>query len=175
MPFVPFGDLLPELAEQETRSITVMDGSNWGLPLGEYSFIEMFCDEPGCDCRRVFFIVMSSFGKRPETVIAYGWESREFYANWSSMSTPEMIDELQGPVLNLGSPHSDLAPGILAMAEEMLLSDDSYVDRLKRHYKMFRDKIDGKPSVEELQRTRMERKKAAQREKRKKKKKRARS
>ena len=175
MPFRPFGDLFPELAERETRTITVMDGKNWRVPPGEYAFLEMFCDEPGCDCRRVFFTVMSSFGKRPETVITYGWESRKFYATWLGMSSPEMIDELQGPALNLGSPHSELAPEILAMAEELLLSDDSYVDRLKRHYKMFRDEIENNPSLEDRRLTRIKRKKAAQREKRRKKRKRARS
>ena len=175
MPYRPLHDLLPELAEQETRTITVLDGSSWGLPAGEYAFLEMFCDEPGCDCRRVFFTVMSSFGKRLETVIAYGWESRNFYAKWLGMGTPEMIDELQGPVLNIGSPHSKHAPEILAMAEEFLLSDDSYVDRVKRHYKMFRDEIENRPSLEDRRLARIKRKKAAEREKRRKKRKRARS
>jgi len=169
MPFRPFGDLFPDLAERETRTIFVMDGQDWGVPPGEYAFLEMFCDEPGCDCRRVFFTVMASFGKRPETVIAYGWESREFYANWMSMPDPRVIDELQGPVLNMGSPHSELAPDILAMAEDLLLSDDSYVERVKRHYRMFRDEIDNKPSLEERRMIRMERKKEAKREKRRRK------
>ena len=173
MPYRFLHDLLPELAERETRIITVLDGSSWGLPAGEYSFIEMFCDEPGCDCRRVFFTVLSSFGKRSETVIAYGWESRKFYAKWLGMSAPDMIDDLQGPVLNMGSPHSKLAPAILAMAEEMLLSDDSYVDRVKRHYKMFRDEIENKPSLKEQRLVRMERKKVAKREKRRKKRRKA--
>ena len=173
MPFRPFGDLFPDLAERETRIITVVDRTAWGVPPGEYAFIEMFCDERGCDCRRVFFTVANGLEKRLETVIAYGWESREFYANWMSMGTPTMIDELQGPVLNIGSPHSKHAPAILTMAEELLLSDDSYVDRLKRHYRMFRDKIDNKSSPEDMRLLRIGRKTAAKRKKRRKKRRKA--
>ncbi len=43
MPFRMFHDYFPEIAEQETRSITVLPQSNMGLPAGSYGFLEMFC------------------------------------------------------------------------------------------------------------------------------------
>jgi hypothetical protein len=141
MPYASFHDYFPQIAEKETRTIAVFD-PDAPVPPDEYALVEMFCDEPGCDCRRVFLAVISSQKRRIETVIAYGWESREFYVRWFGCDEPEVIRELQGPVLNLGSPHSPIAPEILDMVDELVLSDEIYVERVKRHYRMFRDVID---------------------------------
>lgn len=144
MPFQMFHDLFPDLAERETRCITVMDHSEARLPPGHYFFHEMFCNEQGCDCRRVFWFVVSSVRKDVETVIAWGWEKPDFYAKWLSNADPRDIAELKGPILNMGSPHTSLAPAILEMARDLLLRDPDYVARIKRHYGLFRDKVDGK-------------------------------
>jgi hypothetical protein len=66
----------------------------------------MYCNERGCDCRRVYFMVFSSAQRQPQAVIAWGWEDLAFYTRWLGMNDPEMAREMQGPVLNLGSPHS---------------------------------------------------------------------
>jgi hypothetical protein len=142
MPFVPFRDHFRDLAERETRTVTVFEGTDRGLPAGDYAFIELFCDEPGCDCRRVFLWVHSSIRQRPEAVIAYGWESREFYAAWMRDDDAEVLATLQGPVLNAFSPQSELAPAILELAKDVLLNDAHYVTRVKRHYQMFRERIE---------------------------------
>jgi hypothetical protein len=115
-----------------------------GLPAGEYGFLEMYCDERKCDCRRVFFYVVSPSNKEPLAVIAYGWESREFYAKWMGDDSPEVIEEVKGPSLNIMSPQSNLAPALLELVKEVLLQDKLYVDRIKVHYRMFREKIDRK-------------------------------
>jgi hypothetical protein len=148
MPYVLFHDYFPEVAERETRTIFVLGNSEAGLPPGHYSFLEMFCNEPGCDCRRVFFYVVSSLRKDVEAVVAYGWESPNFYARWMKDDNPHVVANLKGPILNLGSPQSTLAPAILEGVRNMLLQDDAYVERVKRHYRTFRDRIDGKESVE---------------------------
>jgi hypothetical protein len=143
MPFVPFQDLCPEIAERETRTITVLPGAKLGLPPAHYEFVEMFCDEPGCDCRRVFLFVLSSLRQDVEAVIAWGWESLDFYKSWLGMADREMVKDLKGPVLNLCSPQTTNAPVILQLAKKFLLNDGAYVERLQRHYAMFREKIDG--------------------------------
>ena len=144
MPYQMFSDLFPETAAAETRSITIFgDHSETGLPAGEYGFGEMFCNERGCDCRRVFFYVMVPLRKEPRAVIAWGWESASFYAKWMGIDDPETIAELKGPVLNLGSPQTELAPALLDFTRDALLQDKAYVDRIKRHYLMFRRKIEG--------------------------------
>lgn len=142
MPYALFHDYFPEIAERETRTITILERSSSDLPLGDYSLLEMFCDEPGCDCRRVMFYVVSSTRKDVEAVVVYGWESRQFYAKWFGEDDPVMIDELKGPVLNLGSPQSKLAPAILAMIQRFVLPDQAYLDRVKRHYAQFREEVE---------------------------------
>ncbi|NQT40671.1 MAG: hypothetical protein HQ581_24470 [Planctomycetes bacterium] len=144
MSFTLFHGYLPEIAKSETRTIILSDEVDVGLPAAHYSFLEMFCDEPGCDCRRVLFYVVSSLRNDLVAVIAYGWETPEFYARWMGSNDPSDLAELKGPVLNLGSPQSADAPEILEMAADLLLTDKAYMDRVKRHYAMFRERIDKK-------------------------------
>jgi hypothetical protein len=146
VPFVPFHDYFPALAEQETRSITIANGNPWSLPPDDYGFMELFCDEPGCDCRRVFLLVLSRQGSKPMAVIAYGWEKLRFYKHWLRHLGPERAKGLKGPVLNEGSPQSKLAPSLLQLTEDVLLRDRDYLERLKRHYRMMRKVVDGGPS-----------------------------
>jgi hypothetical protein len=142
MPFVPFYQRFPEIAEEETRVLTILPGANRGLISGEYVFQEMYCDEPDCDCRRVFFYVTSSKPNVADAVITYGWETSSFYAKWIGDDDPKMLADLTGPCLNLGSPQSRLAPAILEFTKDVLLKDPAYVRRIKRHYQMFREQID---------------------------------
>ncbi len=147
MPYIGFYEYFPEIAKNETRSITVMEKSNTGLPAGEYGFLELYCNERKCDCRRVFFYVVTPSRTQPLAVIAYGWENPEFYARWMRDDSPEVIEELKGPSLNMASPQSNLAPAILNLVKEVLLKDKSYIDRIKSHYAMFREKIDHKVTL----------------------------
>ena len=85
MPFNMFYSRFPREAVAETRSVILPKGHD-GLPAGAYHFREMFCDEPGCDCRRVFFWVDRSSLDRPspvsgepDAVVAWGWEDVSFY------------------------------------------------------------------------------------------------
>ena len=50
---------------------------------------------------------------------------------------------MKGPVLAPMNRQSDLAPALLELAENVLLSSPEYVERIKRHYTLFRGKIDG--------------------------------
>jgi uncharacterized protein YecA (UPF0149 family) len=75
-------------------------------------------------------------------VIAYGWESKKYYAKWFGNNPPgDILEELQGPALNSASPQSDLAPALLLMVKQVL-QDKDYVNRLKRHYEMFKETVD---------------------------------
>ena len=138
MPFVPFYEKFPDLAIKETRVLNVFNLP--GLPPDEYGLLELYCDEPGCDCRRVMFNILRPNSKQPDAVVAFGWESDEFYTKWLG-NTPVDVKELQGPVLNLGSHQSRLAP-VLLQQVKLILEDAKYVERLQRHYAMFRATID---------------------------------
>jgi len=144
MPYAPFYIYFPDVAEKETRGIIILEGSKWKLPPATYSLLEMYCDEPDCDCRRVFFSVFSSLTKNIEAVVAYGWESPEFYAEWFGDDKPEIIKELKGPILNLASPQSKIAPEILDLIKEAALTDENFIQRIKSHYRLFRNRIDAK-------------------------------
>ena len=144
MPYVLFHEYFPEIAERETRTITVPDSSCFGVPAGNYGLLEMFCDEPGCDCRRVFFSVLSAERDNMDAVIAYGWESSDFYAQWLHDDDPNVLAILKGLSLNLTSQQSKHAPALLDLLRDMLFRDSEYVKRIQRHYKMFREKVDGK-------------------------------
>lgn len=146
MPYALFYSRCPDIAERETRTITVVGAPKFGLPAGNYDFLEMYCDEPSCDCRRVFLYVVSSRSRDAEAVITYGWESREFYARWMGDDDPLVMEQLCGPALNHGSPRSALAPAILEMVRQVLLKDAAYVERLKTHYRLFRDEIENRPA-----------------------------
>jgi hypothetical protein len=138
MPYESFYARFPEIAEKETRTITVLNHAS--IPKGNYGLIEMYCNEPGCDCRRVFFDVYDWKRGTSMAIIAYGWESKEFYARWFGGNDPDTIRDLQGPVLNFGSPQSKYAPVFLALVDD-ILKDSKYVARLKQHYRIFKGSV----------------------------------
>ncbi len=144
MPYAMFHKRFLSVAKQETRTIKVASLADIDLPPRDYTFLEMYCDEPGCDCRRVFFNVLASPRGETVAVIAYGWESVDYYARWMGDDDPESIPELKGPTLNFCSPQSKHAPALLDLFRNVLLNDEEYMERVKRHYRMFREAIDGK-------------------------------
>jgi hypothetical protein len=149
MPYTSFHYHFREIAKKETRTITIMREDDI-VPKGSYGLLEMYCDDPSCDCRRVFIEVFDWERGKDMAFIAYGWESREFYRKWLRMDNPQVIRELQGPVLNDGSPQSKYAPAFLKLVKDVILSDPAYSERLKWHYQMFKEKVDPKhfpPSV----------------------------
>jgi len=118
----------PRLPKWKPGPSPILDDAGIDLPPGNYGFLEMYCDEPGCDYRRVFFCVMLDGRTTPEAVIAYGWENRKFYVDWMGDDDPLIIDDLKGPALNLSSPQSPLAPALLNLARNFLLRDKAYVE-----------------------------------------------
>ncbi len=139
MPYTLFYEKFPTIAEEETRSIILMNDPE--LPSGKYTLIESYCNESNCDCRRVFLSVLSEKQKKIMAVIAFGWESERYYSKWMGDSNPEALKEMKGPTLNLGSPQSRLAPKILELVDKVALQDKKYIKRLKRHYDLFRKEI----------------------------------
>jgi hypothetical protein len=136
---IPFIQRFPEVGARETRFVTVPQERD--LPEGGYGFLELYCDEPGCDCRRVTILVL-----RPETgwskvwaTIGYGWESLDFYREWGGALSDPM--EMKGPCLDSLNLQTRYAPALLDLFRLILQSTD-YVERLKRHYQMFRDSIE---------------------------------
>ena len=59
MQMQPFHDLFPDIASQEYRSVVLPEGGD-EIPPGGYLFLECYCTDPGCDCRRVVLVVMNN-------------------------------------------------------------------------------------------------------------------
>jgi hypothetical protein len=130
----PFFHLVGERALQETRSITVPEGR--ALPAGSYGFIEFYCDDPKCDCRRVIFQVWREDTKNKVwATITYGWDTPEYYAKWCGCGIGNQAREMASATLEQISPQTELSIPLLHMFRELLLSDPDYVARLKRHYR----------------------------------------
>jgi len=153
MSYVPMYELLPEVAMKETRTITVFPGNEFGAPPGNYGLLEMYCNDKGCDCRRVFITVVSSVTKDTVAVITFGWENKDFYSKWFSMGRVKKyselseferhaVNDLYGTHLSVTSNQSTIAPAVLRMVTDCALRDTSYVERLKQHYMLFRAKVD---------------------------------
>lgn len=141
MPMLSFFAKLPEIAEAETRCITIP--GNDRIPAGTYGFVESYCDDEDCDCRRVFINVISV--KSPEILatISFGWESKEYYDEWFGGMESSMLEDFASPNLALGLRESKYAADFLRLFK-VIIKDKKYVDRLKRHYFLFKEIVDPK-------------------------------
>lgn len=143
MPMAPFYSKFPDLAINETRVIHLRGQDD--LPDGEYGFIELYCDESGCDCRRVIINVLNpATGPRVWATINYGWESLEFYERW--LTYKEDAAACQGPSLDPLNAQTIYAPALLRWFE-FALTNEQYVERLKRHYELFKGTITARQRV----------------------------
>lgn len=131
---IPFYSRFPDLAVKETRSVKVRGDDD--LPDGEYGFIEFYCDEPACDCRRVVVSVVSPDpGWTPWATISFGWESLQFYLD--RLGDLEDAAVAKGPSLDPLNPQTKYASALLRLFR-FVLTDAAYVERLKRHYQLFK-------------------------------------
>jgi hypothetical protein len=147
MSFEPFYERFQRLASIETRSLTILDPNDFNLPADKYSLLELYCNDKNCDCQRVMFDVISEKRNELVAVVAYGWESQEYYYKWFGGLDRSLaslaVKEMHGISLNLSSQQSTLAPAILE-AVRWVLKDQAYVDRLKRHYQIFKENVEAK-------------------------------
>lgn len=130
-----------DIAADETRAFIVPKGHKL-LPTGEYGLLELYCDTPGCDCRRViFWIVRSDHPDRALATVNFGWETVEFYRQW--MGTSDGVDEMVGASLEPLGPQSKYSEALLALCK-YALQDNAYLERIKQHYQLFRDAVEGR-------------------------------
>ncbi len=75
------------------------------------------------------------------------------YAKWMKSGDKADAVRLKGPQQNPLSPATELAPALREVVRNILLQDPEYVERIKKHYQMFRDKI-GRPKKSQRRRPR---------------------
>ena len=150
---IPFYTRFPELAARETRCIHILQ-SGGALPIGQYAFVELYCDEDGCDCRRVLLEVTTRQAPNtPLAIINYGWESVAFYTRWMH-GDKQAGRDIANAVLDPLNPQSKYADHLLDMFRSDLMTKPDYVARLARHYEMFKQDLRQRPgataAVEEI-------------------------
>jgi hypothetical protein len=94
---------------------------------GDYAFLEFYCTDPGCDCRRVTVMVASQ-GKL-KAVIDFGFD-------------PD--DELAGPSLSALHKQSTAAPGLLELFVYRINNDSFWLNGMYERYRKVRGKVDGR-------------------------------
>ena len=130
-----FDSKFPEVADKEMRCVIISDGND--LPAGEYFMIESYCNDKPCDCRRVFINILHK--KDILATIGYGWEDLKFYKNW--IHDDDLAEDVKGPILELGGICTKYSNDLLTLFKEVMLNDKVFIERLKRHYKMFKQSL----------------------------------
>jgi hypothetical protein len=127
MEFIPAGEIIGEA--HQVRTVSIKQSPQ--LPDGEYSFIDTYCADPECDCRKTMIQVMHN-GKLV-SVINYGWESATFYENWMGSSAKHNpMPKMHGASIDITSPDLVKMDGILALFNALL--NDIWIAKFKRHY-----------------------------------------
>jgi hypothetical protein len=123
----PFQSWFPELGAKECRTIEFLPGaesSDSRIPTGRYAFVELYCTDPKCDCRRVALVVSPDGEFRPLATISFGFDRDE---------------EMAGPFIDPLNYRCSYADEFLDLAEHLLFSDPHYVARLERHYYLLKE------------------------------------
>jgi len=122
---VPFAQRFPDIARLETR--TAMVGpDDTELPEDDYTFVESYCADPSCDCRRVLVAVLSARQRAHVATINHAFDP-----------SADDVEEYQ-TYLDPLNPQSDLSPALLELFEEVILRDEVYCRRLERHYDLMK-------------------------------------
>ena len=136
-----FFSKFPDIAQKETRSITVLDDS-YGLKIGQYTFVELFCSKADCDCRRAMISVLGPNDKLYAT-LGYGWEEAKFYSDWM-FGDEEFGEMVSGAHIYELTPQTEYSDQLLSFFKGMV-EDASYANRIKSHYELFKGKEGNNP------------------------------
>ena len=77
MSFIPAGEIIGK-KKHEVRTVVISDDPL--LPDGEYSFLDLYCTDKKCDCRKAMFHVL--YNGKLVSVVNYGWENEAYYRKW---------------------------------------------------------------------------------------------
>jgi hypothetical protein len=142
MDFIPFYEECPIVADKQTRTTFILDKKLYGIPAGQYAFIENYCTDPECDCRKVMVNIIRVNNKSGKILgtISYGWEGLKFYTQWL-YGDKKLAKEMKGPSLELGGIQSEYSAQCLTMFKEVGLHDFTFLQRLPEHYTLFKKAI----------------------------------
>jgi len=128
---MPFRLVFPEVAAAETRTAitddSLPDDLTAVLSPDEYGFDEYYCEEKKCGCRRVVFYVYARHAGKHVATINHAFDP---LPPRSRMSAQSFLD----PLL----PQTELSPMLLNLFINVIITDLSYYEHLRTHYRMFK-------------------------------------
>jgi hypothetical protein len=126
MSLQPYAVIFPE--NDEPTATLQLDRKIGKIPKGAYGFIEFYCTDKGCDCRRTTLFVLNK-KMQDKAVISMRFD-------------PD--DDMAGPFLDDFHKQSPYAGELLDIFVEMINDDPDFIEALHRHYREVRTKVEGK-------------------------------
>jgi hypothetical protein len=126
MEFVPAGEIIG--AAHQVRTVGLRDSRQ--LPDGDYRFVDTYCADPSCDCRKTMILVF--LNDVHVSTINFGWEPQSFYQEWMGSQDDRIRGEMSGASIDSTSPNGVPAKGMLAFF--MALLDENWIARFRAHY-----------------------------------------
>ncbi|MGJ8640187.1 MAG: hypothetical protein ACSHYA_12430 [Opitutaceae bacterium] len=91
MKFTPAGEIIGK--DHKVRTVVISHDPY--LPDGEYTFLDQYCTDKTCDCRKVIIHVFHN--QTFVSAVDYGWGSKSYYAKWlRTYKEDPILDELCG-------------------------------------------------------------------------------
>jgi len=132
MHFKPAGEVLGDI--HQIRTVTISDEPR--LPDGEYKFVDFYCTDKGCDCRKTIIQVFHE--DRCVSTVNFGWEDPKYYFKWLHASEDdEMAQDMSGLSIDFMSPDLVSAEGILALLKHLM--DEKWLAMIKENYRLVRE------------------------------------
>jgi hypothetical protein len=135
MAMVSFVSLFPEVGNKETRRVGIEPEEGVepkkDVPPDWYFFEELYCDEPGCDCRRVIVNVIASSTRQHLATINHAFEPP---GRDALVTEQTFLDPL--------NTQSRFAVDLMDLFLHVIRWDEAYRQRLIRHYQLFKGAID---------------------------------
>lgn len=135
MEFVPAGEFIGE--KHQVRTVEIAASPQ--LPDGEYEFVDTYCTDPTCDCRKTMIQVVHD--GEIVSVVNYGWESPSYYEEWMGSSAGEEARKMSGASIDISSPNKVPPEGMLALFNALL--NDRWIGLFKSHYKAVKSEVEG--------------------------------
>ena len=134
MEFVPAGEFIGEA--HQVRTVGLRDSRL--LPDGEYRFVDTYCTDPTCDCRKT--MIQAYRNDVHVSTINFGWEPAEFYRKWMGVSSGDDVDlSMSGASIDFNSPDRVSPSGMLAFFQALL--DENWIAKFKTHYAGVKTKV----------------------------------
>lgn len=128
--------ILPELVKETTAFF--FNQKTGSFSKGTYALLEMYCADKNCDCRRVFLNVVHEETKQFIVQIAFGWESKEFYAKWFGCDEDySCLEDMAGWEI-LQAPLGKKSVEMFELLMSHLKNDKDFIAKTKRHYQAFK-------------------------------------